>query len=501
MAKEIITYKSDKTNESKTLAEWSRDTKISASTLFCRLKRGMSIDEAIEATTNPKGTPYEAITDPVSGETHSLKEWSTITGIPYSSLHNRIHKFKWPIEKVLYADKFETVTRKPRPKDTYKHMDLTGKKFGKLTVLRKDDKEYEYNSKGKTRTAWRWLCECECGNQVSVIENNLTKGHVRSCSSCCTADNKLKDMTGMKFGLLTVIERAPDKIVSGEKVVHWYCKCDCGNPELISVSGHSLRSGHTKGCGCRIGGVKHGKHGTRIYGIYRGMITRCENPNSKNYHRYGGRGIYICNEWRNEDGGGFMEFYNWSMSHGYSDELTIDRINNDGIYSPENCRWATRKEQANNRSNNVFITYNGVTKTATGWAEYLGVESATLLSRHDKGWSDEDIIEIPINYRLNTATTSSGEEYTLAQWSYISGINRSTLYDRIFRLNWPVDNAIVVGSTNPYIYNYISPSVAYAIQHNGYIAPPIPPAIYYVDILGRYYTPEEWDVHQAVFFD
>ena len=498
MAKEIITYKSDKTNESKTLAEWSRDTGISASTLFCRLKRGMSIDESIEAST--KGTPYDAITDPVSRETHSLREWSEILGIPYSSLHNRIHKFKWPIEKVLHADKFEPVMRKPRPKESYKHMDLAGKKFGKLTVLRKDDKEYEYNSKGKTRTAWRWLCQCECGNQVSVIENNLTHNHVRSCPSCCTADNKLKDMTGKKFGMLTVIKRAPDKIVCGVKVAHWYCKCDCGNSELVSVSGHNLRNGHTKSCGCRIGGVTHGKRNHELYKRYSDMYQRCHNENDSNYKRYGERGIYICEEWDGY-GDGFENFFNWAITHGYSKDLTIDRIDNDGPYAPWNCRWTTAEGQANNRSSNVVITYKGESLTASQWAKKLNVEPATLLSRHKKGWSDEDIIEIPINYLINKVTSSSGETHTIREWADIAGIKRGTLYDRIYRYNWNIDAALVTGSTNPDIYNYVYPASVYAMQHSGYIAPPIPPAMYYVDILGRYYTPEEWDAHQAIFFD
>lgn len=379
-------------------------------------------------------------------------------------------------------------------------MDLTGKKFGKLTVIRKDDKEYKYNSKGKIRTAWGWICECECGNQISVIQNNLTQGHVKCCPNCSTADNKFKDITGMTFGHLTVIKRAPDKIVSGEKVVHWYCKCDCGNPNLAVVSGHSLRSGHTISCGCRIGGVTHGKKHTELYDRYSKMYQRCKNKNCESYKRYGGRGIYICDEWDGY-GDGFLNFYNWAIANGFSSELSIDRIDNDGPYAPWNCRWATDEEQANNRSTNVYITYGGETLTATQWAKKLGVEPATLLSRHSKGWSDEDIIEIPINYLINKVSSSSGETHTLAEWSAICGINRSTLYDRIFRYNWTVDNAIVVGSTNPYIYNYIDPRVAYAMQNPHYITPPIPPAMYYVDILGRYYTPEEWDAHQAVFFD
>lgn len=500
MAKDIITYTSDKTKESKTLTEWARSIGANPSTLYCRLKRGMSIDEALEASTNPKSTPYENVTDPISGETHSLVEWAEITGIPYHSLYTRIHKHNWPVEKVLYGKKFETVTRKPRPKDTYTHIDLSGKRFGKLTVVERADEDYIYGDPNKPKRMWKWVCKCDCGETVTVIQNNLTRGRTKSCKKCNTADNKFKDITGMKFGHLTVIERAPDKIVCGEKVVHWYCKCDCGNPEMVSVSGHNLRNGHTTSCGCGINKITHGKYGTRLYKIYRGMITRCENPNSPSYPRYGGRGISICKEWR-EDGIGFMNFYDWAISNGYSDELSIDRIDNDRGYSPDNCRWATATMQANNRSTSAYITYAGVTKTATEWARDLGVESATLISRRNKGWPDDDIIEIPINYLFNQVMSSSGNLKTISEWSDISGINRSTLYDRIFRCGWNTDRALLTGATNPEIFNHVSPASAYAFQNPSYVQPSTPPAIYYIDVLGRYYTPEEWDAHQGISFD
>lgn len=501
MSKEIITYTSEKTGESKTLTKWSKSTGISASTLFCRLKRGMNIDEAIAP--NPRA--YESVTDPVTGDTHSLMEWAEITGMSYHTLYTRIAKNKWPIEKVLHGERYETVTRKPRPKETYKRMDLTGKRFGKLTVLYAAEEDYKYGDPDHPRLMQRWVCKCDCGRVRTVLQNNLIRGRTKSCVECNTADNKLKDMTGMKFGLLTVIERAPDKIVSGKQVTHWYCECDCGNPEIISVSGHNLRNGHTKGCGCKIGGVTHGMHGTRIYGIYRGMITRCENPNCKSYHRYGGRGIYICTEWRDKYSG-FTRFYDWATANGYSDDLTIDRIDNDDGYYPGNCRWATYKEQANNRADNVHFTCNGRTMTASEWADELGVSNATLLARHKKGWSDKDIIETPVNDHVKIVTSSSGESLTLSDWSDTSGINPKTLYDRIFRLNWNVDRALVTGATNPDIYNHIN-YVGYVAQQNpGYYYYPYAQAIYhpavvYTDILGRVYTQEEWEAHQAVYFD
>lgn len=506
MAKEIITYTSEKTKESKTLTEWAKSTGISTTTLYCRLKRGMSIDEAIDASVNPVGTPYEAITDPVSGETHSLTEWAKITGMSYHTLHTRIHVNKWPIEKVLHGKRFETVTRKPRPRSSYKHLDLTGMTFGHLTVIRRASTDYVCMCNGKPKYEWKWLCECDCEehNRVEVIQHNLLNGHCTSCG--CRNTNNLIDMTGMTFGHLTVIKRAPDKIISGEKVVHWYCKCDCGNPELAIVSGHNLRNGHTISCGCRIGGVTHGKSNTNIYKVYGDMFQRCKNPNCDRYKDYGGRGIFICDEWDGY-GDGFVNFYEWSMANGYSDDLTIDRIDNNGPYAPWNCRWTTMEEQSNNRRNNVLITCDGETLTASQWAKKLGVRPETLLARHKRGWSDEDIIKIPINFYIKIVTCSSGESHTLEEWSDITGISSNILYDRIFRLNWPVDTALTCGAMNQRIYTHIgygfSPFQVPTVKIGGQkmFLQNLVPAVSYEDILGNSYTQEEWDAHQAITYD
>lgn len=506
MTKQIITYYSDKTKESKTLSDWAKCTGISNTTLFCRLKRGMTIDEAIDASLNPKGTPYESITDPISGETHSLREWAEIRKMPYETLYNRIAKYKWPIEKALYGERFEAVKRKPRPKSSYKHLDLTGMTFGHLTVIRRADTDYVCMCNGKPKHEWKWLCECDCEahNRVEIIQHNLLNGHCTSCG--CQNTNNLIDMTGMTFGHLTVVKRAPDKIVSGEKVVHWYCKCDCGNEELAVVSGHNLRNGHTISCGCRIGGITHGKSSTDIYNVYGKMIQRCENPNNEKYKDYGGRGIFVCDEWRGY-GDGFMNFYEWSIANGYSSGLSIDRIDNDGPYAPWNCRWTDMETQANNRRSNVYITCDGETLTASQWAKKLGINPATLLARYKRGWSDEDIIKIPINFYIKIVTCSSGESHTLEEWSSITGINSKTLYDRIFRLNWPVDMALTSGAMNQDIYSHIGyglmPLQAPTIQignQNVYLKNLVQ-AISYVDILGNSYTQEEWDARQAITFD
>ncbi|AVX47356.1 hypothetical protein C5023_000226 [Staphylococcus phage vB_SauM_0414_108] len=205
----------------------------------------------------------------------------------------------------------------------------------------------------------------------------------------------IENYIGCKYGRLTIVSYDNKKGSS-----HYVnCQCDCGNTKSVRLL--RLKSGETKSCGCirkelfkenKKSNTTHGQTDTRLYNIYRSMKARCYRKTQKDYHSYGGRGIKVCDEWLND----FMNFYSWSYDNGYNDNLTIDRIDNNGNYEPNNCRWITEAEQHNNTSRNINITYNGETKTLKQWSKIKGINYDTLKKRYKMGWSIEDMLTKPV---------------------------------------------------------------------------------------------------------
>lgn len=197
------------------------------------------------------------------------------------------------------------------------------------------------------------------------------------------------DLFGQRFGRLTV---SKEFFVDKNGKRKWKCFCECGGTAYVTTN--NLTSGTTKSCGCWNEDVRskiHTKHGmskSRIYSIWSNMKARCECVTNNAYHLYGKRGIKVCDEWHD-----FNNFAKWAIENGYGKNLTIDRIDNDGNYCPDNCRWATAKEQGNNTRTCKMITYNGETKTMRGWEEKMGLSKGVICWRVKHGWSEKEAIE------------------------------------------------------------------------------------------------------------
>ena len=211
--------------------------------------------------------------------------------------------------------------------------DLTGQKFGRLTVLSLDHKEQAYLSNGKKNGfKYFYLCQCNCGIKKVIVDCSLLSGSTRSCGCLVTENN---------------------------------------------VIGNKAKT--------------HGKTHTRLYKIWSKIKERCYNPKDIRYKNYGGRGITICNEWLN-----FEPFYEWAINNGYHDNLTIDRINVNGNYEPANCRWVTNKTQARNKTTNKLYTYKNETHCITEWAEITNISESKLRQRLCKlRWSIERAFNTP----------------------------------------------------------------------------------------------------------
>ena len=248
--------------------------------------------------------------------------------------------------------------------------------------------------------------------------------------------SKLQDITGQRFSRLVVLERA-GRAPSGH--VTWKCRCDCGN-EVVAY-GLSLKCGNTRSCGCirkeqlrernRTHDLKQGNEST--YNSWANMKSRCNDKNNPDYHYYGGRGITHDPRWAD-----FKNFFE-DMGPKPDDSLTIERIDNNGNYCKENCKWGTRKEQARNKSNNRYLTYNGDTLLLSEWADKLGINKGTIYLRLRKGWPLEKVLvkgREPV--RL---LTYQGETLNLSQWSRKLGLSSKAVHLRLSK-GWSVEEAL-----------------------------------------------------------
>lgn len=196
-----------------------------------------------------------------------------------------------------------------------------------------------------------------------------------------------ENIIGKKYNRLTIVENLPDRKHKTRMVK---CLCDCGNYSVVQLS--NMQSGHTKSCGClnieTLKNVKHGMCHSQEYKSYHKMLERCYNPKANNYEDYGGRGIKVCQRW-------LESFENFFADMGLrpSPKHSLERKNNDGIYEPLNCRWATKKEQANNRRSSTRYQYDGLDMTQAQWSEYLKVPYGKLIFHLNHGVSFPEIVE------------------------------------------------------------------------------------------------------------
>lgn len=260
--------------------------------------------------------------------------------------------------------------------------DLTGRVFGRLTVVCYLEKRKSYHY---------WKCKCSCGVCHFVETSNLTSGRTKSCG-CFGREvqSEHENLIGKKFGHLMVTGLAERR--GGE--ILWNCRCSCDNEAV--VSGPHLKSGHTKSCGCwqqesREAARTHGYSGTRVYVAWNDMVRRC-NPETVNKHRrqhYVNNGVIVCSRW--------MKFENFlaDMGEPPTPKHEVDRINNNGNYEPGNCRWATRSEQMRNQSGNKMVSCRGEIRCIAEWSDISGVPKGRISKRLKDGWDAERAIFVP----------------------------------------------------------------------------------------------------------
>jgi hypothetical protein len=240
------------------------------------------------------------------------------------------------------------------------------------------------------------------------------------------------DLTGQRFGRLVVLKLSKQKKSGKRYRYYWFCQCDCGNTHEVRTD--SLTSGNVQSCGClhkeqAIKNVSlhhsHKMSNTRLYHIWQKMKARCSNERSSDYYKYGGRGITVCNEWMD-----FNLFCQWALSNGYSDDLTIDRIDNNRGYSPNNCRWVNAKMQARNRRSNIKVSFKGQEMTLLEASELSGIKYSALIARWNRGVRPPKLFNDVKSAGQKRSVYYNGKDVSLTELSKLTGINLNTLKSR-----------------------------------------------------------------------
>ena len=250
------------------------------------------------------------------------------------------------------------------------------------------------------------------------------------------------DLTGQRFGRWIVLSEAPRK--SGHRA--WHCQCDCGTTR--DVVQHVLRSGESQSCGCynrEMTSQSHYKHGhavppncTHTYRIWQGMLGRCSNPNYPKWRNYGGKGITVCDRWRT------FENFLADMGECPSDNHSIDRICSNGNYEPANTRWSDRYQQANNKTNNVVLEFQGRRLTMAEWAKELDISYNAIQFRLQRGWNIEDTLTVSVRKVPDEKIlTCNGESHNVKEWCKKFGMPYSTLQNRLKR-GWSIEESLSI---------------------------------------------------------
>lgn len=217
---------------------------------------------------------------------------------------------------------------------------------------------------------------------------------------------KKVDRIGERFGRLIIVEEKEPKLYKPRTYARIFlCKCDCGN--MVVASYTNLKAGNVRSCGCLkkdcgkgiLSNESQNQDKLRLHMIWKSMKNRCSANSGKHYKNYKLRGISVCEEWKND----FNTFYEWAINNGYYPTLSIDRIDGTKGYSPDNCRWATAKMQANNIRTNVIITYNGESHTIPEWSQITNIPSYVIRNRRNYGWNVERILTTPVIKKTKTS--------------------------------------------------------------------------------------------------